>query len=49
MCKGSGEMKPILRPRGPDLLLLAYIDFGIQEYHLICVLETEVDQPPLLT
>lgn len=40
-------MELIPRPRGPDLLPLAYPDFGNQESHLIHLLETEVDGPRL--
>lgn len=39
-------MELILRPWSPDLLPSAYADFGIQESHLIHLLETEVGQPP---
>lgn len=39
-------MELIARPWSPDLLPLAYTDFGIQECHLIHLLETEVDRPP---
>lgn len=42
-------MELIPRPWGLDLLPLAYTDFVIQESHLIRLLETEVDRPPLLT
>ena len=40
---GSREMELIPRPWGLDLLPLAYTSFGIQEFHLISLLETEVD------